>query len=117
MGYKVVAPCIVVKDGKSLHYRKSGKVIDVDDVQAAELVKAGKIVPEGAPPVEFVEPWTEPSADAPLTDPLKTLPGRVLAGMAGAQPALPDDEPVDDEPTKPRRRGRRNTEETGDGSA
>lgn len=62
--YTVVAPCIVTVDGKSQHHTRTGRVVEVDDAEAAPLVDAGQLTPrEQIAPVPPVE--TEPAKAAP----------------------------------------------------
>lgn len=67
--YTVVAPCIVTVDGKSQHHTRAGRVVEVDDAEAAPLVDAGLLAPRErpAPPVdpEPAEAAPEPPAEPP----------------------------------------------------
>lgn len=68
--YTVVAPCIVTVDGKSQHHTRTGRVVEVDDAEAAPLVDAGQLAPRErpAPPVDDPEPAEvapEPPAEPP----------------------------------------------------
>ena len=65
--YTVVAPCIVTVDGKSQHHTRTGRVVEVDDAEAAPLVDAGQLAPRErpAPPVDDPEPVDKPKQAAP----------------------------------------------------
>lgn len=90
MGYKVVEPFVVVRDGRAVHYPVVGKVVDLPESEAAGLVLDGKIEPVNAAP------------PAPTAPPVVMPP-----------PVLDDDEPGDtpDSDSAPVKRRRRRTSE------
>ena len=62
--YTVVAPCIVTVNGRAEHHTRSGPVVEVDDKQAAPLVKAGQLEPH-----EHVHLAVEPEPESPADEP------------------------------------------------
>lgn len=47
--YHVVAPCAFTSGEAVVHHMRPGGVAEVDDVEAKELVKAGKLAPVKEP--------------------------------------------------------------------
>lgn len=67
MGYKVLAPCIVAKDGgkSATHYRTVGDVIEVERKADADALVAGG----------FLEAVADAKTPEPQADPAKAKPG------------------------------------------
>jgi hypothetical protein len=67
--YRVVQPCIFVKDGAAIHHQEPGALIDLSDKQAAELGDAVESVsPARHKPKKAaaVKDWSLPAADCAL---------------------------------------------------
>lgn len=90
--YTVAEEFIVLRDGAAVHYSDVGSTVDLTDVEAAELIEAGKIVPHAIVTVDGVDVGpgqigTQPDGAEPGE--VETADGTVHEGVV----PVPDEQP------------------------